>query len=348
VSVDDLTGTDVYHVERRSRRLPRRRIGDGATDRVPSVRHHRCRRESSWDGSPRFSPCPALSDVVAIQHQDPTDVLRRGGTRRATTLNLGSPRRRSSRRPVVALVLRRAETANYNARRRQGSETLARRRRGRLGRRQRGQRPRRLLAPATTTFSGNPGDVATRSRAVTAPTTMLFQRCERAREGRLSGTGNRLKFTRTSRHHDGQNRWCRAGPCFTPSAVADLVTVNDLTGTRLSLLRRPRRQPRRATATAHSPRGGRRTNVYDPNQVTGDVTEVTRRASRDDPVLPPEPPTSSDIDTLAARTRSIPADLAAGAIQLFVDDVLCPVSNRKGSRASVLGAARPPSIRQLH
>src|SRR6266567_4360394 len=74
VFVDDLTGTDVDHVNVDLAGSLGGVIGDGATDRV-SVSGTTAADAIGVDGDPSSVTVSGLSTVVAIQHQDPTDVL---------------------------------------------------------------------------------------------------------------------------------------------------------------------------------------------------------------------------------------------------------------------------------
>jgi hypothetical protein len=143
----------------------------------------------------------------------------------------------------------------------------------------------------------------------------------------LSANGNRLTFFRTQ----GNVTMDTAGVervDFNALGGADLVTVNDLSGTDVGSVNVDLAgtlggatgdgQPDRVVLNA--------TNNDDTIKVSGDTTEVTAKGLA--PLVAIFHPEAAndrfEINTLAGTDTVDSSGLAAGAIQLFVDGVLVP------------------------
>ena len=104
----------------------------------------------------------------------------------------------------------------------------------------------RSWAPATTPSSGIQATAATPIEGQDGADTMLFNGANVAEKIDLSANGNRLRFIRAT---SPASRWTPTASRrvdFNALGGADLVTVNDLSGTDVSSVeRRPRRHARR-------------------------------------------------------------------------------------------------------
>ncbi|HMC68957.1 MAG TPA: hypothetical protein VKJ07_07380, partial [Mycobacteriales bacterium] len=177
------------------------------------------------------------------------------------------------------------------------------------------------------TFVWDPGDGSDTIEGGDGADTMLFNGANGAEKVELSANGNRLKFTRDvaaiTMDTNGVER-----VDFNALGGADLVTVNDLSGTDVRNVNVDLAgtlggatgdgQPDRVVVNA--------TNNDDTIKVSGDATEVTAKGL--DPlvaILHPEAANDRlEINTLAGTDTVDSAGLAAGAIQLFVDGLLVP------------------------
>jgi Ca2+-binding RTX toxin-like protein len=150
---------------------------------------------------------------------------------------------------------------------------------------------------------------------------MLFNGANVAEQVELSANGPRLRFFRNvasvTMDTDGVER-----VDFNALGGADLVTVNDLSGTDVSAvnvdLGAADGQPDRVVVKG--------TNGYDAIAVTGDAAEV-KVSGLPATVAIFHPEAANDrleIDTQAGRDTVDPAGLAEGTIQLFVNGALVP------------------------
>jgi hypothetical protein len=155
----------------------------------------------------------------------------------------------------------------------------------------------------------------------------VFNGANIAEKIELSANGNRLKFTRDVGTITMDTAGVE-GVDFNALGGADLVTVNDLSGTDVNSVNVDLAatlggaigdgQPDRVVVNA--------TNNDDTIKVNGDATEVTTKGL--DPrigILHPEAANDRlEVNTLAGSDTVDSHGLAAGAIQLFVDGVLVP------------------------
>jgi Ca2+-binding RTX toxin-like protein len=319
VSVDDLTGTDVNHVNVDLAGSLGSVIGDGATDRV-SVSGTTAADAIGVDGDPSSVTVSGLSTVVAIQHQDPTDVLDVQGLGGDDAISAAPLAAQS-----VALVLDGGD-GNDTLAGGKGIETLL----GGDGNDSvdgNGGNDAALLGAGDDTFVWDPGDGSDTIEGGDGADTMLFNGANASEQVDLSANGNRLKFFRTQ----GNVTMDTAGverADFNALGGADLVTVNDLTGTDVSSVNVDLAgtlggatgdgQPDRVVVNA--------TNNDDTIKVSGDATEVTAKGLAPTvAIFDPEAANDRlEINTLAGTDTVDSSGLAAGAIQLFVDGVLVP------------------------
>jgi Ca2+-binding RTX toxin-like protein len=184
-----------------------------------------------------------------------------------------------------------------------------------------------LLGAGDDTFVWDPGDGNDTIEGQDGVDRMLFNGANVPERVALSANGNHLRFFRTQ----GNVTMDTAGVervDFNALGGADLVTVNDLSGTDVGSLNVDLAgtlggatgdgQPDRVVLNA--------TNNDDTIKVSGDAKEVTAKG------LAPlvaifHPEFANDrleINTLAGTDTVDSSGLAAGAIQLFVDGVLVP------------------------
>ena len=319
VSVDDLTGTDVDHVNVDLAGSLGGVIGDGATDRV-SVSGTTAADAIGVDGDPSIVTVSGLSTVVAIQHQDPTDVLDVQGLGGDDAISAAPLAAQS-----VALVLDGGD-GNDTLAGGKGIETLL----GGDGNDSvdgNGGNDAALLGAGDDTFVWDPGDGSDTIEGGDGADTMLFNGANGAEKVELSANGNRLKFTRDvaaiTMDTNGVER-----VDFDALGGADLVTVNDLSGTDVNDVNVD------LAGTLGGTTGDGQadrvvvngTNGDDTIKVSGDAADVTAKGLA--PlvgILHTEAANDRlEINTLAGTDTVDSAGLAAGAIQLFVDGLLVP------------------------
>src|SRR6266566_4463757 len=184
-----------------------------------------------------------------------------------------------------------------------------------------------LLGAGDDTFVWDPGDGSDTIEGQNGVDRMLFNGANASEQVDLSANGNRLTFFRTQ----GNVTMDTAGVervDFNALGGADLVTVNDLSGTDVRSVNVDLAgslggatgdgQPDRVVVNA--------TNNDDTIRVSGDATEVTAKGL--DPLVAIFHPEAAndrlEINTLAGTDTVDSAGLAAGAIQLFVDGLLVP------------------------
>ena len=177
------------------------------------------------------------------------------------------------------------------------------------------------------TFVWDPGDGSDVVEGQAGADTMLFNGAAVAEQVDVSANGNRLRFFRDP----GNITMDTAGVervDFNALGGADVVTVNDLTGTDVSSReRRPRGHPGGASGDGEADRvvvNG--TDGDDTINVSGDAGGVkVSGLAATVAVLHSEAANDRlEINTLAGRDTVDSGGLAAGAIQLFVDGVLVP------------------------
>src|SRR5438876_5184679 len=184
-----------------------------------------------------------------------------------------------------------------------------------------------LLGAGDDSFVWDPGDGSDTIEGQDGTDTMRFNGANVAEQVDLSANGNRLKFFRIQ----GNVTMDTAGVervDFNALGGADLVTVNDLTGTGVSAVTVDLAgtlggatgdgQPDRVVVNA--------TNGDDSINVSGDATQVTAKGLAPAvAILHPEAANDRlEINTLAGTDTVDSSGLAAGAIPLFVDGVLVP------------------------
>jgi Ca2+-binding RTX toxin-like protein len=184
-----------------------------------------------------------------------------------------------------------------------------------------------LLGAGDDTFVWDPGDGSDIVEGQTGADTMVFNGANVSEQVELSANGRRLKFFRTQ----GNITMDTAGVervDFNALGGADLVTVNDLTGTDVSSLN---------VDLAGTPGGAtgdsaadhvvvNATNGNDTIDVSGDanVVKVSGLAPTIKILHPELANDRLDVNTLAGRDTVSFVGLAAGAIQHFVDGALIP------------------------
>jgi Ca2+-binding RTX toxin-like protein len=184
-----------------------------------------------------------------------------------------------------------------------------------------------LLGAGDDTFVWDPGDGSDTIEGQQGTDRMLFNGANIAEKIELSANGNRLRFVRdiagiTMDTH-GVER-----VDFNALGGADLVTVNDLTGTDVSAV-----NVDLAGALGGATGDGAADQVVvkgtdgdDAIDVSGDATEVkVSGLAATVAIFRPEVANDRlEINTLEGMDTVDSAGLAAGAIQLFVDGVLVP------------------------
>jgi Ca2+-binding RTX toxin-like protein len=184
-----------------------------------------------------------------------------------------------------------------------------------------------FLGDGDDTFVWDPGDGSDTVEGQDGLDTMVFNGANGAEQVDLSANGDRLRFFRTQ----GTVTMDTAGVetvDFNALGGADLVTVNDLSGTDVS----------KVTVDLAGTLGGATgdgqadrvvangTNGDEAIKVSGDAKEVTAKGLA--PLLAILHPEAAndrlEINTLAGADSVDSAALAAGAIQLLVDGVLVP------------------------
>jgi Ca2+-binding RTX toxin-like protein len=312
VTVDDLTGTDVKNVDVDLASTLGGATGDGATDRV-SVNGTAGADAIGVNGDTSGVAVSGLSSVVAIQHQDPTDVLDVVGLGGDDGISAAPLAAQS-----IALVLDGGD-GNDTLAGDKGVETLL----GGDGNDSidgNGGNDAALMGAGDDTFVWDPGDGSDTIEGGDGVDTMLFNGANGAEKVELSANGNRLKFTRDVAGITMDTAGVET-VVFNALGGADLVTVHDLTGTDVT----------RVNVDLAGTLGGATgdgaadhvvvdgTNGDDAIDVRGDATivKVGGLAATTD-ILHTEPGDRLDIDTKAGNDTVQSAGLAAGSIQFFV------------------------------
>src|SRR6266566_2058998 len=319
VTVGDLSGTDVKTVNTDLAGTLGGAAGDGQADSV-TVDGTDGNDAINVSGDASGVAVSGLAAQVAIQHQEPNDALAVNGlggndaisaaalAAQAITLTLDG----GAGDDTIAGA-KGVETAFGG----DGNDTID----------GNGGNDVAFLGAGEDTFVWDPGDGSDTIEGEDGADTMLFNGANIAERIELSANGNRLRFTRdiagiTMDTH-GVER-----VDFNALGGADLVTVNDLSGTDVFSVNVDLAgtlggatgdgQPDRVVLNA--------TNNYDMIKVSGDATAVTAKGL--DPLVAIFHPEAAndrlEINTLAGTDTVDSAGLAAGAIQLFVDGLLVP------------------------
>ena len=320
VTVNDLTGTDVKTVNTDLAGTLGGSTGDGSARPGDRQRHQRQRRDRCRR---RRLRCRRDGTCVAwfrFKHQEPNDKLDVNGldgndaisaaalTAQAITLSLdggaGDDTIAGAQGAEVAFGGSGNDSIDGN-----GGNDVA------------------FLGAGDDTFVWDPGDGSDTVEGQDGADTMRFNGAAGAEQIDLSANGNRLKLFRTQ----GNVTMDTAGVeqvDVNALGGADLVTVNDLSGTDV----------RAANVDLAGTLGGATgdgqadrvvlngTNGDDAVKVSGDATEVNAKGLAPTvAILHPEAANDRlEINTLAGTDSVASAGLAAGAIQLFVDGVLVP------------------------
>jgi Ca2+-binding RTX toxin-like protein len=319
VSVSDLSGTDVSVVNVDLAASLGGATGDGQVDSVTV---------DGTDGNDTINVSGDASDVavsglatlVAIQHQEPSDGLAVNGLGGNDAISAAALAAQA-----ITLTLD-GGAGDDTIAGGQGIETLL----GGDGNDSidgNGGNDLAQLGAGDDTFVWDPGDGSDMIEGQDGDDTMRFNGANVAEQVDLSANGNRLKLFRIQ----GNVTMDTAGVervDLNALGGADLVTVNDLTGTDVSSVNVDLAgslggatgdgQPDRVVLNA--------TNNDDTIKVFGDATEVTAKGL--DPLVSIFHPEAAndrfEINTLAGTDTVDSSGLAAGAIQLFVDSVLVP------------------------
>jgi len=177
------------------------------------------------------------------------------------------------------------------------------------------------------TFVWDPGDGSDVVEGQNGSDTMLFNGAGGAELVDLSANGNRLRFSRSPGNITMDTRGVERVD-FVALGGADVVTVNDLTGTDVTSVN----VDLAGTIGGVAGDGSadrvvvNGTNGDDAISVTGDAGGVKASGlAATVGILRSEAASDRlEINTLAGRDSVDPAGLAAGAIQLFVDGILVP------------------------
>jgi Ca2+-binding RTX toxin-like protein len=319
VLVGDLTGTEVGKVNVDLASTLGGTAGDGATDRV-SVDGTAAADAIGVSGDTSGVTVSGLSTTVAIQHQEPTDVLDVAGFAGDDAISAAPLAAQS-----IALILdggdgndtlaggKGVETLNGG----DGNDTID----------GNGGNDAALMGAGDDTFVWDPGDGSDTVEGGDGIDTMVFNGANVAEQMELSANGNRLKLFRTQ----GNVTMDTAGvELVDVNALggADRVTVNDLTGTDV----------KKVAVDLAGTLGGATgdgqadrvvvngTNGDDTIKVSGDATEVAAKGLIPGlSILHPEAANDRlEINTLAGQDSVDSSGLAAGVLQLLVNGVLKP------------------------
>jgi len=184
-----------------------------------------------------------------------------------------------------------------------------------------------MLGAGDDTFVWDPGDGSDTVEGQAGLDTMRFNGANVSEQVDLSANGNRLKFFRVQANITMDTAGVERVD-FNALGGADLVTVNDLSGTDVSSVNVD------LAGTLGGPTGDGQadrvvvnaTNGEDAIDVSGDaqVVKVSGLAPTVKILHPEAANDRLEINTLAGRDPVESGALAAGAIQLFVDGVLVP------------------------
>jgi len=319
VTVNDLTGTDVKNVNVDLASALGGATPDGATDRV-TANGSNGNDAVTINGDTSAVTTNGLATTVVIQHQDPTDLL---------SVNAGDGNDAISAADLAAQAI--ALSLDGGA----GDDTIAGGKGvetilGRDGNDNvdgNGGDDFAALGAGDDTFVWDPGDGSDTIEGEAGADTMLFNGANGAEQVELSANGNRLKFFRTQANITMDTAGVERVD-FNALGGADLVTVNDLSGTDVSSV-----TVDLAGALGGAAADGQADNVIvkgtngdDAIDVSGNAGDLkvsglaaTIRILHDDAALD-----RLDVDTLGGTDTVATAGLVAGSIRLFVDGVIVP------------------------
>jgi Ca2+-binding RTX toxin-like protein len=319
VTVDDLSGTGVSDVNLDLAGALGGASGDGETDSVV-VDGANGDDAINVSGDAFAVAVSGLRALVAIQHQEPNDGLAvdgLGGNDAISAAALAAQ--------AITLTLD-GGAGDDTIAGGQGIETLL----GGDGNDSvdgNGGNDLALLGAGDDTFVWDPGDGSDVVEGEDGVDTMQFNGANASEQVDLSANGDRLKFFRTQ----GNVTMDTAGVervNFNALGGADLVTVNDLSGTDVHSVN----VDLAGTLGGATGDGAadrvvvNATNNDDTIKVSGDATEVTAKGLA--PLVSIFHPEAAndrlEINTLAGTDTVDSAGLAAGAIQLFVDGLVVP------------------------
>ena len=319
VTVDDLTGTDVKTVNTDLAGALGGNTGDAQTDQV-IVNGTNRNDKIDVAGDASGVAVTGLGALVAIQHQEPNDKLDVNGldgddaisaaalAAQAITLSLDGGAGDDTIAGGKGIETLLGGDGNDSVDGNGGNDVA-------------------FLGDGDDTFVWDPGDGSDTIEGQDGSDTLLFNGAGGAEQMDLSANGSHLRFFRTQ----GTVTMDTAGVeqvDVNALGGADLVTVNDLSGTDV----------RAVTVDLAGTLGGATgdgqvdrvvvngTNGDDALRVFGDATEVTAKGFAPlVTILHPEVANDRlEINTLAGTDGVESAGLAAGAIQLFVNGVLVP------------------------
>jgi Ca2+-binding RTX toxin-like protein len=319
VTVDDLTGTDVSDVNVDLAGTLGGAAGDGQADSV-TVNGTNGNDTINVSGDASGVAVSGLAALVAIQHQEPNDGLAvngLGGNDAISAATLAAQ--------AITLTLD-GGAGDDTIAGGKGIETLL----GGDGNDSidgNGGNDVAFLGAGDDTFVWDPGDGSDTIEGEDGIDTMVFNGANVAEKIELSANGNRLRFVRDIANITMDTHGVERVD-FNALGGADLVTVNDLSGTDVSSVNVDLAgtlggatgdgQPDRVVVNA--------TNNGDTIKVSGDATEVTAKGLAPTiGILHPEAANDRlEINTLAGSDTVDSGGLAAGAIQLFEDGILVP------------------------
>jgi Ca2+-binding RTX toxin-like protein len=328
VSVNDLSGTDVSDVNVDLAGTLGGAAGDGQADSV-SVNGTNGNDTINVSGDASGVAVSGLAALVAIQHQDPNDGLAvkgLGGNDAILAATLAAQ--------AITLTLD-GGAGDDTIAGGKGIETLL----GGDGNDSidgNGGNDVAFLGAGDDTFVWDPGDGSDTIEGEDGVDRMLFNGANVAEKIELSANGNRLRFVRDIANITMDTHGVERVD-FNALGGADLVTVNDLSGTDVGSVNVDLAgtlggatgdgQPDRVVVNA--------TNNDDTIKVSGDATEVTAKGLA--PLVAIFHPEAAndrlEINTLAGSDTVDSGGLAAGAIQLFEDGILVP-EGTSGHRAN--------------
>jgi hypothetical protein len=319
VTVNDLTGTDVSDVNVDLAATLGGATGDGQADRV-IANGTNGNDTINVTGDASGVAVTGLPALVAIQHQEPNDKLDvdgRGGNDAISAAALAAQ--------AITLTLdggtgddaiagaRGAEVAFGG----DGNDSID----------GNGGNDAAFLGAGDDTFVWDPGDGSDTVEGQDGTDTMVFNGANVDEQIDLSANGSRLKFFRTQANITMDTAGVERVD-FNALGGADLITINDLSGTDVSSVNVDLAgtlggatgdgQADRVVVNA--------TNGDDTINVSGDAGGVTVKGLAPTiGILHPEAVNDRlEINTLAGTDTLETAGLAAGAIQLFKDGILVP------------------------
>jgi Ca2+-binding RTX toxin-like protein len=318
VTVNDLSGTGVEAVNVDLAGTLGGTAADGVTDRV--VVNGTDRNDTiAASGDHSADAVSGLPAQVTVQHQDPTDRLEvrgLGGDDAISATGLAAQ--------SIALVLDGGAGADTLAGS-PGVETLT----GGDGNDLidgNGGNDAALMGSGDDTFVWDPGDGSDTIEGADGADRLRFNGANVDEQVELSANGNRLRFSRTQANITMDTAGVETVD-FNALGGADLVTVDDLTGTDVSSVNIDLAGSLGGTAgdgqADHVVVNGTAGNdVIAVNGDAGGVKATGLAAATE--ILHAEPGDRLDINTLDGQDSVDSGGLAAGTIQLFVDGVLVP------------------------